>query len=159
MYISYLLQTILQGSLETAFFIFCCLQQHNPPLFRDWDMNWAGLNQLSSSYFLDNFVYSWVQASESARMASKPFQIWKYLTYRDMLKQSGMMSLLGGICLALARAHGRPRQPSAPLALEFWQEREWLIINYDHKLSKVRTFPNVLSWLKKVKCWATLQKK
>lgn len=28
----------------------------------------------------------------------------------------------------------------------------------DHKLSKVRTFPDVLSWLKKVKCWATLEK-
>lgn len=76
------------------------------------------LTQLFSSYFLDNFVYSCVQASESAKMASKSFQIWRHI---DTIKND-VCTLR--ICMTLARAHGRHKEPSASLILEFWQERE-----------------------------------
>lgn len=117
-YINYLSQTILQGSWKQLS-VSSAVYNSAIILFSGTEIwNEQALTQLFSSYFLDNFVYSCIQASESARMASKSFQIWRHI---DTIKND-VFTLR--ICMTLARAHGRHKEPSASLILEFWQERE-----------------------------------
>lgn len=66
-----------------------------------------------------------------------------------------MMSLLGGYAWLWQEHTVDLESRVLPSSWSFDKKESAL----DHKLSKVRTFSNVLSWLKRVKCWATLQKK
>lgn len=146
MYINYLLQTILQESWKQ---LSVSSAVYNS-LFSGTEI-WTeqALTQLFSSYFLGNLFTPVFKLQSQQGWLPSPFR------YGDTLIQLRMMSLLWGYAWLWQEHMVDIKSRVLPSSWSFDKKESVL----DHKLSKVRTFPNVLSWLKKEKCWATLQKK